>query len=352
MTVTNLNIFLQEDHPILVYPRLATLIGLNEAIMLQQIKYWIVKNKKEDRNFVDGKYWTYNSTREWQEQFPFWCERTIKTIMKNLLDMKLIISENHHQDPFKKSKWYTLNEEKIQNFTNRLGKNCTIRKMGDTDTEGPENPEKSDRAIFAQSTVKDLPNDTETTTDILRERENAEVILLDEWKVESPNFIKNEYKLTTEQFEQARKEFLLHSKANNKNYETMYEIDNAFELWCSRFHEMKKRYTKKNTNTTDSKPVDHDKVALEWVEQQPEIQKHVFMALFNKMGGREFLNNRITLTAIEVDNHRISFKAAYGVIYASWVGSYRQVIIDALAAFKTIKELILFNEVPININEI
>ncbi len=57
---------LLDEHPLLVLPSLAKKIGLNEAIILQQINYWLIDSKKE----IDGRKWTYNSIKAWNEQFP------------------------------------------------------------------------------------------------------------------------------------------------------------------------------------------------------------------------------------------------------------------------------------------
>ncbi len=37
-----MNNLLLDEHPLLVMPKLATLIGLNEAIVLQQVHYWLI----------------------------------------------------------------------------------------------------------------------------------------------------------------------------------------------------------------------------------------------------------------------------------------------------------------------
>ena len=63
----NSNILFDEQH-IIANKTLAREIGLNEALILQQINYWIEINKKSGNNFYDGRYWTYNSIRVWQEK--------------------------------------------------------------------------------------------------------------------------------------------------------------------------------------------------------------------------------------------------------------------------------------------
>ncbi len=47
--------------PLIIRTELATEIGLNEVIILQQIRYWEDINREARRNRKDGHFWTYNS---------------------------------------------------------------------------------------------------------------------------------------------------------------------------------------------------------------------------------------------------------------------------------------------------
>ena len=55
--------YLFDEQPIVANKTLARELGLNEALVLQQINNWIEINKKSGKNYHDGKYWTYNSIR-------------------------------------------------------------------------------------------------------------------------------------------------------------------------------------------------------------------------------------------------------------------------------------------------
>lgn len=97
------------DKPLLVSPGLASKIGLYEAIILQQIHYWLVDSK----HVHDGEYWIYNSIREWEEQFPFICEKTIRTAFKSLEKQGLIRTGNYNETAYDKTKWYTINYDQV-----------------------------------------------------------------------------------------------------------------------------------------------------------------------------------------------------------------------------------------------
>jgi uncharacterized phage protein (TIGR02220 family) len=98
-----------QDRPIMILPTLAIKIGLNESIILQQIHYWLLTSKHDK----DGKKWVYNTYKEWQMQMPFWSETTIKRTIKSLEDQGLLLSANYNSLKLDKTKWYTIDYEKL-----------------------------------------------------------------------------------------------------------------------------------------------------------------------------------------------------------------------------------------------
>ncbi len=109
-----------DDYPIQVLPKLATVIGLNEAIILQQLHYWL--NSKSAK-MIKGKRWIHNTYEEWQEQFPFWSVATVKRTLTSLSKQNLIIKENYNKAGFDKTIWYSIDYDKLEEVTQRLGQN-------------------------------------------------------------------------------------------------------------------------------------------------------------------------------------------------------------------------------------
>lgn len=146
-----------DEHPIVVSPALASCIGLNEAIVIQQIHYWSQKSK----HLIDGHTWIYNSVRSWREQFPFWSEATIKRTLDRLEDMGLIVSGRHNKHKRDQTKWYRINYQSIADLSqSRFGQNDQMEQVKMT---------KSTRSKCAnavgqndQTITRDY---TETTTD-------------------------------------------------------------------------------------------------------------------------------------------------------------------------------------------
>jgi uncharacterized phage protein (TIGR02220 family) len=100
-----------KEYSLVILPSVAMKIGLREAIILQQIFYWLTK---KDAHVIEGRRWTYNTYKEWQKQFPFWSETTIKRSFLNLEKQGLLISANWNTLKMDKTKWYTINYEKLE----------------------------------------------------------------------------------------------------------------------------------------------------------------------------------------------------------------------------------------------
>ena len=103
-----------DNHPIVIDKHLASILGLNEAIILQRVHYWLEINKKNKKNYHEGKYWTYNTIKKWQGEFPFWSYETVKRTFKKLREANLIITNNFNVYQMDRTLWYTINYEKLQ----------------------------------------------------------------------------------------------------------------------------------------------------------------------------------------------------------------------------------------------
>ncbi|PFZ02324.1 hypothetical protein COL75_16550 [Bacillus wiedmannii] len=101
---------LMDSNTILLKPKLAVKIGINEAIVVQQVHYWLERSNHD----FDGKKWVFNSLDKWCEQFPFWSKRTLERIFKKLEDENILIVGNYNKLSFDRTKWYSINYEYLQ----------------------------------------------------------------------------------------------------------------------------------------------------------------------------------------------------------------------------------------------
>lgn len=115
-----------DEQPLVIDRKLAKSIGLNEAIVLQQVHYWISINKKTNKNFHEGKYWVYNSLPNWHENnFDFWSFDTVKRTFSKLVKAKILITGNFNKDKRDRTLWYTIDYEKLEKLINSKSAKCT-----------------------------------------------------------------------------------------------------------------------------------------------------------------------------------------------------------------------------------
>lgn len=93
---------------------LAVLFGVDEAIMLQNLMYWIKKNKANNKHFYDGRYWTYNSASAFEKLFAFWNKAKIYRVLDSLEKQGAIFSGNYNRLAYDRTKWYSVSEHILE----------------------------------------------------------------------------------------------------------------------------------------------------------------------------------------------------------------------------------------------
>ena len=87
--------------------------GLLEAIIINNLFFWIEKNKANNVNYYDGTYWTYNSIKALNELFPYASERKISYALKHLEEEGIIKTGNYNKLAYDRTLWYAFTEKGI-----------------------------------------------------------------------------------------------------------------------------------------------------------------------------------------------------------------------------------------------
>lgn len=156
------NLLINEE-PLVVLPMLAVAIGLNEAIVLQQVHYWL---RKQSAHVINDRRWIYNTYEQWQEQFPFFSESTIKRIFQSLEERKIIISQQIEKSNWNRRKWYSIDYDLLETLYLSNGSNWTHRKV----QSEPFNGVNLNRSNGSTRTALISETTTETTTKNTAER--------------------------------------------------------------------------------------------------------------------------------------------------------------------------------------
>lgn len=134
--------------------------GINEALIYNHFLFWIIKNKANEKNYKDGKYWTYSSIKALQDIFDYLSEKQIRTAINNLIDNKVLIKANYNSNPYDRTIWYAFVEEPYE-----------LSKISDTEgqKEMPkkENPNTDLDKSNCPTGQKEMPSGENHYTDML-----------------------------------------------------------------------------------------------------------------------------------------------------------------------------------------
>lgn len=101
-------------------------IGLNGAIILHQIEYWLEITRQQAatndeiraKHYHDGQLWIYNTFEQWQQQFPFWSMSTIKREFNRLEKAGILIAGRYNLKGYDQTKWYTISKKSLETLIN------------------------------------------------------------------------------------------------------------------------------------------------------------------------------------------------------------------------------------------
>lgn len=154
---------LLSSQPIVVIPELAVRLGLAEAMLLQQIQYWLTKTTSGVEH--DGRRWVFNTASEWQQQLPFYSVRTIQSAIASLKRSGVLLVEQLNKSSHDRTNYYAINYESELLCD-------TAKTAASTDTVSVNRVRKNcgiDNADFSESISPNLRDLTENTTEITTE---------------------------------------------------------------------------------------------------------------------------------------------------------------------------------------
>lgn len=85
------NRVLLDERPLVLQPSLATAVGTDAAIVIQQLHFHLAN--PDNGRIHDGEQWIFKTYEDWRKHdFPFWSERTIRRILSTLEKGGMIVS--------------------------------------------------------------------------------------------------------------------------------------------------------------------------------------------------------------------------------------------------------------------
>ena len=153
--------------------RVAMEYGVEEAVLIQNIYFWVKHNEVNNTNFHDGRYWTFNSAKAFTEIFPFWNELKIKRMLKKLEEKGALLTGNYNKIPYDRTKWYTLSDKLYSIVNDGLSQSAKLtneksnndRPIPDINTDKkPINKTNINNSLKQDKDIQDIQQDTTTIT--------------------------------------------------------------------------------------------------------------------------------------------------------------------------------------------
>jgi hypothetical protein len=114
-------------------PEIAAKVGLNAAVIFQNILWWAEKNAANNKHFHDGLWWTYNSVSAFADLFPYLTGKQIRTALTKLEDDGLLVSGSFNKSAYDRTKWYAP--------TCPIGKSDLPKRSNENDQKGEPIPD-------------------------------------------------------------------------------------------------------------------------------------------------------------------------------------------------------------------
>lgn len=125
--------------------------GVEEAILLDHIRFWCKKNQSNPDCQREGRCWMYASAARLAEHFPFWSVPKIRRLLKSLVRQGALLEGRFGRFAFDRTLWYAVSESALSMFQNRHLQ----------ETNPQHSSDESARAI--KDTQKDIQEDTQHT---------------------------------------------------------------------------------------------------------------------------------------------------------------------------------------------
>lgn len=90
---------------------IAAQYGVNAAIFLNNMLYWIKKNQANEKHFHEGRYWTYNSVDAYSKLFPYWSTKQLRLIIDKCIENDLIVKNKFNKIKYDQTSWYAFTDK-------------------------------------------------------------------------------------------------------------------------------------------------------------------------------------------------------------------------------------------------
>lgn len=100
--------------------------GVNGALLMWNFRHWIDENIANNRNFHDGRYWTYQSMDALCKTFDYLTPNQIRTAVDKLVKGGYILKGNYNKSAYDRTTWYAITKAGYALFSDCGDANATV----------------------------------------------------------------------------------------------------------------------------------------------------------------------------------------------------------------------------------
>lgn len=119
--------------------------GVDEAIMIRNLQFFIISNANKGLNFHEERYWTYDRLEDFPNHFPYWTTKQCRRVITSLISQGVIISGDFNKRWSDRTCWYAFKDQ------SKFIRNIKPPK------KGPLSEEKNPKEEINKESSTDLP---------------------------------------------------------------------------------------------------------------------------------------------------------------------------------------------------
>ncbi len=86
--------------------------GIEAAILIRHLQFWITKNQADGKHQHDDRTWTYSSVKALQEIFPYMTAKKVRWNIDKLVERGILLKGKYSKKKNDQTTWYAFQDEK------------------------------------------------------------------------------------------------------------------------------------------------------------------------------------------------------------------------------------------------
>lgn len=205
---------------------LASQYGVQEAIIIHHFQHWINTNMRLRRNYIEGRWWMYQTLEEMAAHFPYLSRDQVNRLIRKLVKKGVLKKGNHNKFKFDRTMWYAFeNQEKF------LGKvEMDVAKSPDDDVaKSPQGNGQIATPIPDTKTDTKTKKKTRASSDLLQKVQVKDNVSLTQKQIDLLL-----HKYGKEAYEKMVDKLSSHKRQKGTVYASDYK---SFEIWLHNWYE-------------------------------------------------------------------------------------------------------------------